>query len=138
MIDLASIRAGFEFPPQELVLDTATVAPYVTAVEDGWPGFAGPSAVVPPLAALALAMRGLTELLLRHPGVLHATQQVTCLRPVALGSTVSARLVVRSRSMRRGFAWLTLDARIGAADGPAVEGSMLLMVPLAEPGGVHG
>jgi acyl dehydratase len=134
MTDLAAIEAGYQFSTRPLLLDHETVSAYVNAVDEPFVGYTEPGAVVPPLAALALAMRGLTDLLAQHPGVLHASQHVTSLRPIIVGSTVTSSLVVRNRSERRGFAALTLDVRIANAGALAVEGSMLLMVPLARGG----
>lgn len=131
-MDLSRVRAGFAFPPQTISLDAATVAAYVGAVEDPSPAYRGAEAVVPPLAILALAMRGLTDLLTRHPGATHASQSLAVLHPVPVGSTVTAELTVRTRSERRGFAALILEARVLNADVPVLEGDMLLMVPLGE------
>jgi acyl dehydratase len=94
--------------------------------------------VAPPLAVLALAMRGLTDLLSRRPGTLHTSQRLTAHRPVPVGSTVVAYLVVASRSVRRGFAALTLELRIEAGPITYLDGSMLLFVPLTEEGSAHG
>jgi hypothetical protein len=138
MTDLTSVQAGYEFPSQEIQLDRPTVSAYVAAVEDPFPSYHDPSGLVPPLAALALAMRGLADLLARYPGVLHATQELTSLRPIQVGSVLRSTLVVRTRAERRGYAWLTVDTRIAADGVPALQGSMLLMVPLAAGGAVNG
>ncbi len=130
-MDLTQVQAGFAFPTQAITLDSATVDAYVRAVEDSSPAYRGVGAVVPPLAILALAMRGLTDLLTRHPGSTHASQAVTVIRPVPVGSTVTAALTVRTRSERRGFAALILEARVSNATLPVLEGEMLLMVPLS-------
>jgi acyl dehydratase len=138
MTDLTAIQAGYQFPPQVLHLAGETVAAYVAAVEDPFRGYRGEPAVVPPLAVLALAMRGLTDLLARHPGALHLTQQLTTLRPVPVGSNVTARLWVQNRSERRGFAALTLEVRMELDEDVVMQGSMLLMVPLAPGGAANG
>ena len=130
VIDLPSLVAGFEFPSQTLVLDADTVSAYVRAVDDPFEGYEGREGVVPPLAAIALAMRGLTDLLARFPGVLHLTQQLTSRRAIPIGSTVTSFLTVRSRSERRGFAALTLEARVQTEGELAIDGGLLLMVPL--------
>jgi acyl dehydratase len=138
VIDLPSVQAGFEFPTQKLELDAETVSSYVSAVADPFEGYAGEHGVVPPLAVLALAMRGLTDLLAHFPGVLHLTQQLTSHRPIPIGSTVTSTLTVRSRSERRGFAALTLDARVFAGGERVLDGGLLLMVPLRGAGVVNG
>ncbi len=137
MIDLPSLGAGFAFPPQTLVLDAATVSSYVRAVGDPFDGYRGQQGVVPPLAALALGMRGLTDLLARFPGVLHLTQHLTSHRAIPIGATVTAYLAVRSRSERRGFAALTLEAYVVENGERVVEGGLLLMVPMRA-GGAAG
>jgi hypothetical protein len=140
VIDLASVGPGFAFPEETLSLDAASVAAYVAAVEDPYQGYAGPSGVAPALAVLALAMRGLTALLAASPGVIHVTQQLTVHRAVPLGSIVTSSLLVRGRSERRGFAALTLEARVRPSDGGTdlLEGSLLLLVPLGTGGGTNG
>jgi hypothetical protein len=130
MIDLPSLAAGFEFPPQTLVLDAETVSAYVRAVDDPFDGYTGIRGAVPPLAVLALAMRGLTDVLARFPGVLHLTQQLTSHRAIPVGSAVTSFLTVRSRSERRGFAALTLETRVLAGSERVLEGGLLLLVPL--------
>ncbi len=130
MLDLPSVETGFAFPVQTIELDAETVSAYVSAVGDSFEGYMGEHAVVPPLAALALAMRCLTEVLVHFPGVLHLTLQLTSHKPIPIGSTVTATLVVRSRSERRGYAALNLDAHVLSEGKPVLEGGLLLMVPL--------
>jgi len=137
-VDLSRVQAGFAFPAQTISLDAATVDAYVRAVEDPSPAYSGVAAVVPPLAILALAMRGLTDLLTHHPGSTHASQRLAVHRPVPVGSTVTAELTVRTRSERRGFAALILEARVHIAAFSVLEGEMLLMVPLGEASPAHG
>ncbi|MGH2389793.1 MAG: MaoC family dehydratase [Chloroflexota bacterium] len=136
-MDLRQVQVGYAFPRQTLILDEATVAAYVEAVEDPSPLYRGPEALVPPLAILALSMRGLTDLLLRYPGATHASQRLTATRPARLGDTVTADLTVRARSERRGFAALILEVRIEDGPGAVLDGEMLLMVPLREGGAAN-
>ena len=138
MIDLPLVPAGFEFPAQTLNLDPETVAKYVSAVADPFAGYAGEQGVVPPLAVLALAMRGLTDLLAHFPGVLHLTQQLTSHRAIPIGSTITSSLIVRSRSERRGFAALTLEARVQVGCERVLDGGLLLLVPLRAEEVVNG
>jgi acyl dehydratase len=137
-VDLRQVQTGYVFPRQTLTLDEATVAAYVKAVEDPSPQYSGPEALVPPLAILALSMRGLTDLLVRYPGATHASQRLTAVRPARVGDTVTANLTVRARSERRGCAALILEVRV--EDGPAavLDGEMLLMVPLSEGSAADG
>lgn len=130
MTDLTTIRAGFVFAAQTLTLDRATIDAYTSAVGDPSPDYRGAEAVVPPLAILALSLRGLTDLLTRYPGATHAAQRLTALGPVPIGATVTAGLSVRARSERRGFAALILDIRVERDAAPVLEGETLLMVPL--------
>ncbi len=136
-MDLTQVQAGFAFPSQTLILDSATVDAYVRAVEDSSPSYRGAGAVVPALAILALSMRVLTDLLAQHPGTTHASQRLSVLCPVPVGSTITADLMVRTRSERRGFAALILAARVRSALQPVLEGEMLLMVPLGPGSPVH-
>ena len=131
MIDLRTVPVGYRFPDQSLTLDAATLAAYVAAVEDSSPLY-GDEGLAPPLAVLALAMGDLVDLLARHPGTVHLSQKLHLSRAVPVGTKVVAALTVQGRSERRGFAALTLDVRVNAADGPVLTGAMLLMVPLAQ------
>lgn len=140
MIDLRTVQPGYQFPTATLHIEEAIIAAYVAAVEDPSPLYRGDTAVAPPLAVLALNLRGLTDLLARHPGTLHATQRLTAHRAIALGSTVRAHLSVASRSVRRGFAALTMELRVEGEAGVYLDGSLLLFVPLGETQGAveHG
>jgi acyl dehydratase len=137
-VDLRQVQAGFAFPSQTLSLDQATVAAYVEAVEDPSPYYRAPEALVPPLAILALSMRGLTDLLVSYPGVTHASQRLSIARPARIGDTVTAALTVRTRSERRGFAALILEVRVTDDEADVLEGEMLLMVPLSEGNTANG
>ena len=137
-MDLRQIQAGFAFPVQTLSLDKATVAAYIEAVEDPSPYYRAPDELVPPLAILALSMRGLTDLLVSYPGVTHASQRLTIGRPARIGDTVTAALTVRTRSERRGFAALILAVRVEDGAAAVLEGEMLLMVPLGEGSAANG
>lgn len=137
MGDLSTMPAGFAFPVQSLTLDPISISAYLAAVGDTSPEYQGSAAFVPPLAILALAMRGLTALLARQPGTIHASQRLTIQQAVPLGTTVQAHLSVQNRSERRGFAALTLAIRIEKAGVPLILGDMLLLVPLQAGGATH-
>jgi hypothetical protein len=134
LVDLTAVPAGYQFPAQPVSLDVATVASYVAAVEDDAPWYSGPSALVPSLAVLALAMRGLADLLAQHPGTVHVSQRLVTHRTVPVGTEVVAQLTVQSRSERRGFAALSLEVRVEEAASLVLEGAMLLLVPLVGSG----
>jgi acyl dehydratase len=132
------MQAGFAFPVQSLTLDAGLIGAYLSAVEDTSPEYQGAGALVPPLAVVALAMRGLTSLLARQPGAIHASQQLTLQRAIPIGTTVQAHLGVQNRSERRGFAALTLAVRIEQAGVPVILGDLLVLVPLQAGGAAHG
>jgi hypothetical protein len=140
--NVSTVQAGFRFPTQRIRLERGSVDAYLTAVEDDDATLQGAGAIVPPLAILAFSMRGLAELLAARPGAVHLTQRLSMRRAVAVGTEVTADLVVQSRSERRGFAALNLSLEVAAA-GIAqesdereivLEGAMLLMVPLTVKG----
>jgi acyl dehydratase len=135
-IDLATIPAGFQFPEQQIVLDRTTVEAYLAAVEDPSPIYHGEGACVPPTALMALAMRNMVGLLAARPGAMHLSQRITAQRAVAIGTTLTAQLVVKTRSERRGFAALGLHAALLENDVLVQEGTLLLMVPLHTEGAV--
>ena len=147
--DLSMLQPGYRFPMQQFRLDRATIDAYLAAVEDDTAIYRGEGALVPPLALIALSMRGLAALLAARPGTVHISQRLAAHRPVPVDSAVTVDLAVQSRSERRGFAVLNLDVQVrqDAPGGPetpapgygsdgeiALTGAMLLMVPLAQKG----
>jgi len=135
-LDLATLQGGTSLPSQAFTLDTPSVSAYLAAVGDTAPMYAGDEPIVPPLALLALAMRGLAALIAQHPGSLHVSQRLSLHGPVRVGEAVRAHLHVRARSERRGFAVLSLEVRVERAEGspaPSVlDGTIVLMVPLPQ------
>lgn len=129
-MDLATVPAGFQFPDRQLVLDRATLEAYLAAVEDPSLMYQGEDACVPPTALMALAMRDLVGLLAARPGALHLSQRITARRVVTAGTLLTARLAVKSRSERRGFAALDLRVTLAENDAVVQDGALLLMVPL--------
>jgi acyl dehydratase len=138
MVELSTLQAGYAFPVQSLTLDAGSIGAYLAAVEDTSPAYQGAAALVPPLAVVALAMRGLTALLARQPGAIHASQRLTMQRAIPVGATVQAYLGVQNRSERRGFAALTLEIRVEQADVPVILADLLLLIPLPAGNTAHG
>ena len=141
-LDLATLQGGTSLPSQAFTLDRRSVAAYLAAVEDTTPIYGGEDPIVPPLALLALAMRGLAALIARHPGSLHVSQRLALHGPARVGEAVRAHLLVRARSERRGFAVLNLEVRVeranGAAAAPLLDGTIVLMVPLSPAASADG
>lgn len=139
--DLAALQSGASLPSQAFTLDRQSVAAYLAAVEDTAPMYGAHEPIVPPLALLALAMRGLATLIAQHPGSLHVSQRLALHGPVRVGEAVRVHLQVRARSERRGFAVLSLEVRVERAEGPpaapVLDGTIVLMVPLSLPGSSH-
>jgi hypothetical protein len=138
VVELSTLQAGFTFPVQSFTLDRDAIGAYLAAVADTSPEYQGPAALVPPLAVLALALRGLTAVLAQQPGTIHASQRLTVRQAVPVGATVTAHLRVQNRSERRGSAALTLDIRIEQDGVPLILGDLLLFVPLPARGIPHG
>lgn len=129
-IDLTALQAGFQFPEQHIRLDRATVQAYLAAIGETDRIFTAADGVVPPTAIMALSMRGLAALLAARPGTLHMSQRIASRAMVPIGSEVRARLAVKNRSERRGFAALSLSVEVVLEGVLAQEGTILLMVPL--------
>ena len=141
-LDLAALQSGASLPSQAFSLGRQSVAAYLAAVEDTAPMYCGDEPIVPPLALLALAMRGLAALIAKHPGSVHVSQRLALHGSVRAGEAVRAHLLVRARSERRGFAVLSLEVRVerdeGAPAAPVLDGTIVLMVPLSLAGSSHG
>lgn len=136
--DLTALRSGFQFPTQRILLDRATIDAYLAAVGETDALYAGEAASVPPVAIMALSMRGLAGLLAARPGALHVSQRIAARQAVPVGVEVATSLTVRNRSERRGTVALNLEVEVLLEGRMVQEGAILLMIPLTETGVSHG
>jgi acyl dehydratase len=116
-MDVASLEKGHCFPPVSFVLEEAAVSGYLQAVGDTvLPELrrVEGQAWAPPMAAAALALRGLIEAMGLPPGAIHASQEFEFRRPVDVGERLNTRAWLAHRSQRSG--WLALAVELEATD----------------------
>ena len=75
------LAAGFEFPPQSYVIDSAMVTAYLEAVKE--PGdIYQKEGLVPPMAITTFAMSALSQAIVMPPGTIHVSQEFDFLQLV--------------------------------------------------------
>ncbi|MEW6142697.1 MAG: MaoC family dehydratase N-terminal domain-containing protein [Chloroflexota bacterium] len=114
------LNLGFEFPSSAYTLEPQTVAAYLKAVGEGGEAESGPTAVVPPAALAALAMRSLIAQLTLSPGSVQLSQDLEFLRPVAVGETVTCRAYVGKKQERAGLKMAVFELAVFNAAGDKV------------------
>jgi len=123
---------GHRFSPVPFRLDDAWVDAYLEAVEDGATPALGRE-LVPPLAAVALAIRALLGQASLPPGAVHLGQEVECRRPLRRGEELTAEVSIAGRSERQGWQFIQVDLAIKDARGEeAVAGRATVLIPQRE------
>jgi len=109
---LATLEKGYRFAPVEFDLSHEWVRSYVNAVADQ--AISGVGAYAPPMSLAALAIRALLEQSPLPPGSIHVGQELSFLRPAAIGERLYARAEVLSRTGRQG--WVMMGVRLAVMD----------------------
>ena len=124
-------QPGEEFSLGEWTLDAESRQAYLDAVGDGLAIY-GELDTAPPLALAAQALGRMLETLSLPGGTIHASQEITCLAPVALGETVSCGAKL-SRPLDRGdWRFITVDFTVtGEGKRELIRGKTTVLVPLA-------
>lgn len=105
---LVTLGKGYRFDPVGFDLSPEWVRNYVSAVEDQ--AIAGLGAYAPPMALAALAIRALLEQSPLPAGSIHVGQDLSFLRPGAIGERLIVRAEVLSRGERQG--WILMGVRL--------------------------
>ena len=103
-MDYASLSPGYRFPSRSIAMDAASVDSYREAVGD-----ATLLDYAPPTAIAARALGAVLEHLELLPGAVHASQELTLHRALAVGETVVHSATVAQNSIRGGYRWLVVD-----------------------------
>jgi len=129
---LATLDKGYRFAPVEFGLSHEWVQSYVNAVGDQ--AIAGVGAYAPPMSLAALAIRALLEQSSLPPGSIHVGQELSFLRPAAVGERLYVRAGVFSRGQRQGWVVMGVGlAVVDAADKVVMDGRATITFPLATP-----
>ncbi len=127
-------QPGDEFSLGEWTLDADSRQAYLEAVGDELPIY-GDLNTAPPLALAAQALGRMLDLLSLPGGTIHASQEIRCLKPAALGETVACvgRL---SRPIQRGeWRFITVDFTVtGHEKRELIRGKTTVLVPVREAG----
>jgi hypothetical protein len=113
-------------------LDTESVGRYCAAVDAVSAAYTGgPGTRVPPLAAMAFALREVLQQVELPAGALHSGQELETYRALPLGSTLLCDAVVSQRSLRGGWIFLSIDfeAVLEGESRPALTARTSVMVP---------
>ena len=98
-IEYYQLTAGFEFPPQSYILDSATVALYLDATQDIDELFRE-GGFVPPMAVTAFAMSALSQSISMPSGTIHVSQELDFLKLVRVGDTITCHSKVERGGLR--------------------------------------
>ena len=123
------LASGQEIAGTTLSLDVATVQSYLSAVEESSPLYRE-SRMVPPTAIATLGIRVILEKLALPSGTLHAAQELSMLRAVAIDEVVSCTARITQCSMRGDWQFAVVEFTIIDKQGEAIqEGRTTLLVP---------
>jgi acyl dehydratase len=105
------LTVGFEFPPQNYILDAAAVALYLDAVKETSSLFRE-EGLVPPMAVTAFAMSSLSQSVTMPDGTIHVSQELDFLKPVRVGDTITCRSKVSRKVDRGGLRLMNVDISV--------------------------
>lgn len=122
---ITALPRGHAFGPTTFTISEADVASYTGAVGDA-NDYAGR---VPPLAAVALALRALQDAVALPEGALHTGQETRHHAAIAAGDDLALSGRVAQRSERRGFVITVLEYEVAARGRTAVSARTTIMAP---------
>lgn len=122
------LTAGRVLAEVSFRLDASLVQQYLAVVEDRSALYQA-SHLVPPTALAALGIRALLEGLSLPSGSVHAAQELTMHRAVAIGEQVSCRARVAQNSRRREWQFIVLEFALVEGGVPVLDGRSTLLVP---------
>jgi len=114
-----------EFPPATFTLGAERVAAYLAATGDA----TDYRADVPPLAAVALSLQALQEIIELPEGSLHTGQEVEHRRAIRANSALTLRGRIAQRSERQGYVISVLELEIDDEAGTAITARTTIMAP---------
>jgi hypothetical protein len=122
---IASFQRGHAFSPVSLTIRAAEVSAYLDAVGDRgvYDG------AVPPLAAVAFALRSLQEVVSLPDGSLHTGQEVEHLGMVPEDQPLQMDARVAQRSERQGMVISVIEFEITAHGAPLLRARTTIIAP---------
>lgn len=122
---ISAFPRGHAFTPAAFTISLERTAAYLAAVGDA--GDYGD--IVPPLAAVALALEALQSEISLPDGSLHTGQEVEHLAPLRTGEPLTMSGRVAQRSERQGFVISVIELEIAGPTGPSIRARSTIMAP---------
>lgn len=129
---LIDLPAGHVFSDIEFSISMTDVEKYRAAIEDDSPIYRTATSMVPPSAVAALSLGAMLRAFELTPGVLHASQDLEFSAAVEAGTTLVCRPQIKSKSLRGGHTFVSLDFSTWNADVEVLEGRTTLILPSGE------
>lgn len=124
-VSISALPRGHELAPATFAVSKAAVAAYLGTTGDA----TDYGASVPPLAAVALALRALQEHLSLPEGALHTGQEVEHSSAIPCGVTLTMTGRVAQRSERQGFIISVIEFEVAPAGGEGVRARTTILAP---------
>ena len=129
---LLTLERGFRFAPLRIPLDFHTVERYRSAVKAFSPAYEdGQLRLVPPLAAMAFALREVLNQIQLPPGALHSSQEFEAHQALPEGTILLCDAIISQRTVRGGWLFLNIDfvANVESNGKPALSARTSVMIP---------
>ncbi|MFC1988831.1 MaoC family dehydratase N-terminal domain-containing protein [Chloroflexota bacterium] len=110
-INYSQIEAGYEFPPGDYTLDTATISTFLKAVENASPLYQD-TGLVPPMAVAASAMAMLARTISMPPGSIHVSQKLEFIDTVSVDDNLTSYATISRTQRRSKLHLLTVDFNV--------------------------
>ncbi len=128
-VPYSQLQVGYEFPPADIELDSATVAAYLEAVEDTSRLYKE-AGLIPPMAVAARAMAALSRDVPLPPGAIHVSQEFEFRGPIGANDRIVSHASVVKRQDRGRFHLLTIGLDVTDGKGKSVlAGKIGFMLP---------
>ena len=122
---ISALPRGHEFQPISFTLPRQAVAAYLRAVGD----VNDYGEAVPPLAAVALGLTALQDVISLPEGSLHTGQEAEHLTALRAGEPLSLSGRIAQRSERQGFVISVIEFEIAGPEGVGVRARTTIMAP---------
>jgi len=114
-IDYNELNIGYEFPQASFHLDSATVSAYLKAVGESSTLYLN-TGLVPPMAAIALAMAVLSRTISLPEGAIHVSQELELCHIITLKDTITSLAKVTKKLKSSKFHLLTIELHLHNQD----------------------
>lgn len=124
---LAEFQPGHTFDDHSFEITVAEATAYADAVGDS--SQAAAEGKIPPMLLIATGLSRVIEALKLGGGTIHASQEVSFVRPVSPGEKIVARTTLRGNSVRRGARFATVETEFLAGGTQVASSVSMVIVP---------